>query len=172
MSPLPPRWTTVLGTGAAGAAAARGFKICTGFLPVPEVRIVFDAYQDAVGARCPERMGLRRQVFIAESDSEAVETAAEAEAAWRRAMGERRTQAHGLVPDAPAHDPLAFMFGPGEQINGSPASVADQIIAQCEATGAGHFMAFVFGTIARRQIERNYALWRQVIPVLRKAGAA
>jgi len=167
---LPPRWITVLGTGSARSAAERGFKICTGFLPVSEVKAVFDAYREAAGGPCPDRLGLRRQVFIAGSDSEAAEIGAkaalDARAQIARGMGKRQT----VVPDAPGHSPLDFMFGADEQINGSPATVAEKIIEQCRAVGAGHLLAFVFGTIGRADIERNYELWREVVPVLRKAG--
>jgi len=164
--PLPPRWMTVLGPESARSAAERGFRICTGFLSVTAVKAVFDAYRDAVGGPCPERLGLRRQVFIAPTDAEARELGTAAAADWRAQMGGGRP---ALVPDAPAHSPFDFMFGADEQIFGSPGSVAGQIIEQCRVTGAGHILAFLFGTISRPDIERSYRLWREVISVLRAA---
>jgi len=170
LHPLPTRWITVLGPGSARSAASREFNVCTGFLSIAEVKKVFDAYREVIGESCPERLGLRRQVLIAASDAEAAEINAKAVADFRaeiaRGMGKRQT----VVPDAPGHSPLDFMFGADEQIIGSPASVAEQIIEQCRATGAGHLLAFVFGTVGRPEIETNYRLWREVIPVLRKAG--
>jgi len=165
---LPPRWTTVLSTGSARAAALRGFKICTGFISVPEAKTVFDAYREAAGGPCPDHLALRRQVFIAPSDAEAREIGAKAASDWRAQMSRGRGDRQRAVPDAPSRDD--FMFGADEQINGSPATVAELIIEQCRATGAGHLMAFVYGPISRPNIERNYRLWREVIPVLRAAA--
>lgn len=165
---LPPRWMTVISEGAAAGAARRGFRACTGFLPVAKVKAVFDAYREAFGGPCPDYLGLRRQVLIAESRDEAVELVAAAETAQRAQFAQRRGVS--LVPDAPGHSPLDFMFQADEKICGSVADVTEQIVAQCRATGCGHILAFVFGTIPRDAIDRSYRLWEQVIPQLRAAG--
>ncbi len=161
---LPPRWMTVLSAGAAGAGATRGFRICTGFLPVPAVKQVFDAYRAVVGKECPERLALRRQVLIAESRSEAAEIVAAAEAEVRAEFGEEP-----LVPDAPVESPFDFMFGADEKIFGTPADVTELIVEQCRATGCRNILAFVFRTVPRKAIARSYRLWGAVIPKLRAA---
>jgi alkanesulfonate monooxygenase SsuD/methylene tetrahydromethanopterin reductase-like flavin-dependent oxidoreductase (luciferase family) len=163
---LPPRWMTVLSEGAAGAAAKRGFRICTGFLPVPQVREVFDAYRSVHGGPCRDRLALRRQVLIAKTRSEAADLVAAAESDVRAEFGE---DADVLVPDAPRHSPFDFMFERDEKIFGTPADVTEQIVAQCRETGCGNILAFVFRTIPRDAIERSYRLWREVIPKLRMA---
>ena len=56
-----------------------------------------------------------------------------------------------------------------ECIGGTPTQVAEQIIEQCRRCGAGHFMTYAPGLIAREQAERSLQLWAEVIPLLRRA---
>ncbi len=170
LRPLPPRWTTVLGTGSAQAAAQRKLNICTGFLSVAEALKVFDAYRAAVGGDCPEKIALRRNILIGDSNSAAAELAAIAEAGTRAEFDmANRGGAEALVPDLPSKSPLDFMFGADEVIHGTVARVSEQIIHQCRTLGAGHMLGFVFNNIPRAAVVRNYQLWEQVIPQLRAA---
>ena len=167
---LAQRWTTIMGPGAAGAAAARGFKVATGFITVDKAREAFDVYRNRLGDANPDAIALRRNVLIGDSAAEAAELAAWSEASTRAEFAAHRRKAEGLAPDAPADSPLDFVFGPDEMIHGDVKSVTEQIIAQCRATGAGHMLAFTFSNIPRQAIERSYQLWEQVIPQLRKAS--
>ena len=52
-----------------------------------------------------------------------------------------------------------------------PESVAEQIIAQCRAVGAGHFLANFGRGKSPEAMRRSYALFgERVIPLLRAAG--
>lgn len=66
----------------------------------------------------------------------------------------------------------SYFVGPDEVIAGSPRSVADQIIAQCKKTGAGHIFAFCSACLEYGEVARSHELWREVIPILRKAEIA
>ena len=167
--PQPRRWMTGLGVPTAQMAARRGCCFCTGFLTVERVRDVFAAYRTAAteaGRRVDSaHLGLRRQVYIGDDDAAARELALQG---LRRLQGIMAgVPAPGdSVPDAPRQAPL---IGDEESIGGAPAQVAEQIIDQCRRAGASHFLAYLFGSYSREQVRRSYDLWRQVIPVLRRA---
>jgi alkanesulfonate monooxygenase SsuD/methylene tetrahydromethanopterin reductase-like flavin-dependent oxidoreductase (luciferase family) len=64
-----------------------------------------------------------------------------------------------------------FSVGEEEFIAGTPESVAEQIIAQCRAIGAGHFLPNFGRGKSPEAMRRNYALFgERVIPLLRAAG--
>lgn len=176
--PMPPCWITGLSTQTATLAAQRGYKLCTAFLPISDIQTIFNAYRAALTERkvSADDLGIRRMIFITDDDSEGREIARNAVQRWRAIMSGPPSKAepqHALpktvVPDAPkaVH---GQSIGDEEAIGGSPARVAEQIIEQCRATGAGHMLGYIFGAMTRPQVERNYQLWREVIPVLRKAN--
>ena len=167
--PMPRRWMTGLGVPTAQMAARRGCCFCTGFLTIERVRGVFAAYRAAAaeaGHRVDSRhLGLRRQVFIGDDDAAARGLAEQGLRRLQTIMAGVPAPGAG-VPDAPRHGPL---IGDEESISGAPAQVAEQIIDQCRRAGASHFLAYLFGGHSREQVRRSYELWRQVIPILRRA---
>ena len=56
-----------------------------------------------------------------------------------------------------------------EFIAGTPAQVAEQIIAQCRACGAGHILAILGRSVDEHRIRAVDLFGEQVIPILRKA---
>jgi hypothetical protein len=50
--------------------------------------------------------------------------------------------------------------------------VAEQIITQCRATGAGHILAILGRAVDERRIQAVELFGEQVIPVLRRAEIA
>jgi alkanesulfonate monooxygenase SsuD/methylene tetrahydromethanopterin reductase-like flavin-dependent oxidoreductase (luciferase family) len=176
--PLPRRWMTCVSEATAAMAAARGYAICTGFVTNAEAEALFEAHAAAAGAaghpRGPDRCALRRQIVVADSDAEGKAIAQEATGKLLGMFARAgRPDAHAgptpsAAPDAPP-TPRGLFFGEDETIVGSPASVAEQIIQQCRATGAGHMLAYPFITATRDQVARSYELWRQVVPILRRA---
>ena len=172
--PTPPRWVTVISEESARKAARRGAKICTGFHPTDRVRRIFDAYRDEA-ARAgtphgPEQLALRRQVSIGADDA-----AVRASAAVR----EKNTRARLFhdprlaTPDRPVFDtPVshAFTIGADEFIAGDPGRVAEQTIAQCRETGAGHFLATFDRSAAPEALRAAWEMFgNEVIPALRQA---
>lgn len=186
--PLPPRWITGLSTQTAAMAAERGYKLCTAFFSIADIKPIFEAYRTtaANGGKTAgsDRLGLRRMIFISDNDSEGRDIARAAVNKWRSIMSgpppaktgaaAHMPNAHkAMVPDAPHAQQKGAQHGQAigdeEAIGGSPSAVAEQIIEQCRAVGAGHMLGYTFGGLSKLQIERSYELWRQVIPVLRKA---
>lgn len=172
----PPKWITVLSASGADYAARHGYKICTGFLPTEGVAALFAQYRDiahkAGQDATPDQLGLRRIVFIADTDAEAErighDAAARMEGRLKRSFGRLEEIA---APDAPAHS-QSFFTGPDEMIAGSPETVAAKIIDQCQRTGAGHFLGYTIDTLTKAQVDRSYELWPQVLPRLRGAEMA
>jgi alkanesulfonate monooxygenase SsuD/methylene tetrahydromethanopterin reductase-like flavin-dependent oxidoreductase (luciferase family) len=175
--PTPPRWVTVISEDSARKAARRGAKICTGFHPLDRVKSIFDAYREEanrVGMPSgPEQLALRRQVSIGPDDA-AIREAARAREAQFRAfimVDPRVTAPERQVFDTPVSH--AFSIGADEFVAGAPDRVAADVIEQCQACGAGHFLAIFDRAAAREKLAEAWELFGTgVIPLLREAVAA
>jgi alkanesulfonate monooxygenase SsuD/methylene tetrahydromethanopterin reductase-like flavin-dependent oxidoreductase (luciferase family) len=180
--PSPPKWTTVVSNDSARKAARRGSKICTGFNETPRVKEIFDHYRDEAGKSNspagPDQLALRRRVVVAQSESEAKEKS--------DAVTERLTamlskdpravikvsgSASKPVPDdAKPSGGGGFVMSADELIVGTPKQVAEGIISQCRAVGAGHFLAVLHWGAAPDEVARAHKIFGQeIIPVLRQA---
>jgi alkanesulfonate monooxygenase SsuD/methylene tetrahydromethanopterin reductase-like flavin-dependent oxidoreductase (luciferase family) len=173
--PAPPRWATVISTSSARKAARRGAKVCTGFHPQSKVLEIFDAYRDECAtlgrAASPDDLCIRREVSILEDDRQQAEVLAR-----RRRASRERLKADPRVdlPDRPAvvATPAthAFSIGDEEFIAGTPASVAEQIIRQCDEVGAGHFAAVFDRSQPPQQLKKWYTgFGAGTIPLLHTA---
>jgi alkanesulfonate monooxygenase SsuD/methylene tetrahydromethanopterin reductase-like flavin-dependent oxidoreductase (luciferase family) len=173
--PSPPVWVTVVSTSSARKAARRGVKLCTGFHPLGKIVEIFDAFRDEAakaGRKVgPDDLCIRRQVTMVGDDREAAAAADAIVRNMRKYIGadpRLDTPERPAILDTPtAH---AFSIGDDEVIAGTAASLADQIIEQCKAAGAGHFAA----TFNRLQPPETLKAWyadygKQVIPKLRRA---
>src|SRR6185437_10157337 len=174
--PSPPKWVTVVSISSARKAAQRGARICTGFHPQTRVVELFDAYRDEaerVGRKVgPDDLCLRRQVTLIGSDSTRVETLAE-----RSRQSRERLKADPRLdlPDRPAllDTPTAhaFSIGDDEFIVGTPATVTEQVIAQCRQAGAGNFAALFDRSTPPDTLRDWYAAFGAVaIPLLHSAA--
>ena len=174
--PSPPKWVTVVSTSSARKAARRGAKICTGFHPLNKVVEIFDAYRDeadkAGREAGPDDLCLRRVVTMLDSDRDA-ETIKTTQTRMFRKILEidprvDTAERPALLDTPTAH---AFSIGDEEFIVGTQAAVAEQIVSQCHAAGAGNFAAiFGLGT-ALEDLQGWYRdFGAGVIPVLRAAA--
>ena len=171
--PSPPRWTAVLSADSARRAARRRQKISTGFNSTQAIKAIFDAYRaeaEAIGAPAgPECLALRRRVTVAATEREAhAHAAAVAERLKRYVASDVRARPN--VPDA-APSGGGFTVSDDEFITGTPSQVADEIIEQCRAIGAGHFLTVLHwgGPIA--EVAAAHELFgRNAIPLLRQAS--
>jgi alkanesulfonate monooxygenase SsuD/methylene tetrahydromethanopterin reductase-like flavin-dependent oxidoreductase (luciferase family) len=172
--PFPPVWVPVISVESAEKAARRGAKICTGFHGISRVKLIFDAYR-AEAERSefpmgPDQLALRRRVDIARDKNEGLEAsrlAHESQSQTLKADPRLTTQE---VPDQPGvtHN---FSLSDDEFIGGDPKGVAEQIIEQCSAVGAGHFLSMMPWSTSHEAIETAYELFgREVIPALRNAA--
>lgn len=160
-------WTTVLSPDSAAWAAERGFKICTAWHKTTTAAAVAGRYYeaaDAAGVRVdPSMVGLRRRVFVAESDAEAKEIYEEAGDVVAAHAG---TAFETLDPAI-----LKMFNDPDDFAIGSPETVAERLIEQCRAGGFGTIVAFTdFGGFTPQQLARSHELiGTKVAPALRSA---
>jgi alkanesulfonate monooxygenase SsuD/methylene tetrahydromethanopterin reductase-like flavin-dependent oxidoreductase (luciferase family) len=172
--PSPPKWTTVVSTASAVKSVGRRSKVCTAFESVARIKEIFDAYRgeaDRLGIACgPDHLAIRRNVTVAPSEAEAHERSQMAMEATRKVLaGDPRVrhQSSSLL-DAPKSG-TGFSVHADEFIAGTPAQVAEQIIAQCRACGAGHFLAILGRAVDEQRIQAVGLFREQVIPILRRA---
>jgi alkanesulfonate monooxygenase SsuD/methylene tetrahydromethanopterin reductase-like flavin-dependent oxidoreductase (luciferase family) len=171
--PWPPTWVTVVSADSARKAARRGAKICTGFNATAEIGALFEAYRDEaerVGKPAgPDHLALRRRVSLAATESDARRYAEAASARLKRYVSQDpRVKQH--VPDAPA-TAGGFSVSDDEFITGTPPQVAEQIIGQCRAVGAGHFLAVLhWGASIDEVAAAHHIFARDVIPRLHAAS--
>jgi alkanesulfonate monooxygenase SsuD/methylene tetrahydromethanopterin reductase-like flavin-dependent oxidoreductase (luciferase family) len=175
--PSPPKWTTVVSTASAVKSAARHSKICTAFESVARIGQIFDAYRgeaDRVGFNCaPEHLAIRRNTAVARSEEQAREAqqmAVNATTALLAADPRVSRHASSLL-DAP-NTGLGFSIHSDEFVAGTPTRVAEQIIEQCRACGAGHFVAILGRAVDGRRVEAVKLFGEEVIPILRRAEIA
>lgn len=172
--PAPPKWTTVVSTASAAKSADRRSKICTAFESVARIREIFDAYRaeaDRAAFACgPDHLAIRRNISIAASEAEARETAHLAKEMTRKVLsGDPRVKADASsLLDAKT----GFAVHDDEFIAGTPAQVAEQIIEQCRACGAGHILVILGRAVDERRAEAVTLFGEEVLPILRRAEIA
>jgi len=172
--PSPPKWTTVVSPASAIKSAGRRSKICSAFESVTRIKEIFDAYRgeaDRTGFACgPDHLAIRRNITVAASEAEALETARIAKEMTRKVTaGDPRVKAaSSSLLDAKT----GFAIHDDEFIAGTPAQVAEQIIAQCRACGAGHILAILGRAVDEHRFTAVELFGEQVIPILRKAEIA
>jgi alkanesulfonate monooxygenase SsuD/methylene tetrahydromethanopterin reductase-like flavin-dependent oxidoreductase (luciferase family) len=172
--PSPPKWTTVVSTSSATKSASRRSRICTAFESVARIKEIFDAYRleaHRLGfAAGPDHLAIRRNVSIAVSETEARERSQLArEVAAKVLAGDPRVlQQSSSLLDAPKRG-SGFSVHADEFIAGTPAQVAEQIIAQCRQVGAGHILAILGRAVDEHRVRAVELFAEKVIPILRRA---
>ena len=170
--PSPPRWTTVVSEGSARRAARSRIKISTGFNSVPVIKRIFDAYREeaeTTGYQAgPNCFALRRRVTVGRTSDEATHYA-QAVAERLKSFVAEDERLNANVPDAPAPSG-GFTLSDDEFITGTPKDVAQNIIEQCRAVGAGHFLTVLNWSAPIDEVARAHELFgRDAIPLLRAA---
>jgi alkanesulfonate monooxygenase SsuD/methylene tetrahydromethanopterin reductase-like flavin-dependent oxidoreductase (luciferase family) len=158
-------WTTVMSPASAAWSAERGFKMCTAWLPTPVAATLADSYRAAADAANrpvdPSKLGIRRRVFVADSDAEAQEKHAAATDYVLASVGQGFETADPQI--------LALMAHPDDFAVGSVATVTEKLVEQCRAGGFGSLMAFPdFAGFSHEDLVRSHELiGREVAPSLR-----
>ena len=156
--------------------------ISTGFNATRRINEIFDSYRDEAdktGIKVgPEHLGLRRRVVIAHTESEAKEKSHAVAERLKQMLSEdpRAAIKHfgtgaGPVPDD-TRPPSGggFVMSDEEFIVGTPKRVADEIISQCRAVSAGHFLAVLHWGASHAEVAAAHEMFGQeIIPVLRQA---
>jgi alkanesulfonate monooxygenase SsuD/methylene tetrahydromethanopterin reductase-like flavin-dependent oxidoreductase (luciferase family) len=177
LQPSPPKWTTVVSTASAIKSAERRSRICTAFESVARIEEIFEAYRaeaDRLGiVHSPDHLAIRRNVSVAASEAEAKERSQAArDAAAKVLAGDPRVRhASSSLLDAPKAAG-GFSVHADEFIAGTPAQVAEQIIAQCRACGAGHLVAILGRAVDEHRIRAVELFAERVIPILRREKIA
>ena len=133
---------------------------------------IFDAYReeaDAAGFHAgPEYFALRRRVTVAPTNDEA-RVHAKAVADRLKSFVAEDDRLSSNIPDAPAPT-SGFTLSDEEFITGTPKSVAENIIEQCRAVGAGHFLAVLNWSAPVDEVAHAHELFgSEAIPLLRAA---
>jgi alkanesulfonate monooxygenase SsuD/methylene tetrahydromethanopterin reductase-like flavin-dependent oxidoreductase (luciferase family) len=173
LQPSPPRWTTVVSVDSARRAARGRIKISTGFNATQTIKSIFDAYRaeaEAAGYQAtPDCFALRRRVTVGPTREQARRSAQGVADRLKSFVAEdERVAAH--VPDAPAPTG-GFTLSDDEFITGTAGDVAQQIIDQCRAVGAGHFLSVLNWSAPVDEVAQAHELFgREAIPLLRAAS--
>ena len=135
---------------------------------------IFDAYREeadrAGNPSGPEQLALRRTVTIAAREAAAQEAGAIMAKVLSQIVAADPRVTREPVPDAPGPS-HSFAVSEDELIAGDPGHVADQIVAQCRAVGAGHFLGIINMVAPKPAILEGHLLFgSEVIPVLRRAA--
>jgi alkanesulfonate monooxygenase SsuD/methylene tetrahydromethanopterin reductase-like flavin-dependent oxidoreductase (luciferase family) len=170
--PSPPRWTTVVSPDSARRAARRRIKISTGFNSVAKIKAIFDAYReeaDAAGFQAgTDYFALRRRVTVAPTTDQA-RAYAQGVADRLKSFVAEDERLNTNVPDAPAPTG-GFTLSDDEFITGTARDAAHNIINQCQAVGAGHFLAVLNYSAPVVEVAQAHELFgREAIPLLRIA---
>jgi alkanesulfonate monooxygenase SsuD/methylene tetrahydromethanopterin reductase-like flavin-dependent oxidoreductase (luciferase family) len=170
--PSPPRWTTVVSAQSARKAARRRIRISTGFNSTSTIKGIFDAYREEAAAAGfhagPEYFALRRRITVGRTSDEA-RFYAQAVADRLRSYVAEDERLNVNIPDAPAPSG-GFTLSDEEFITGTAKDVAENIIEQCRAVGAGHFLTVLNWSAAVDEVAQAHELFgAEAIPLLRKA---
>ena len=171
--PSPPRWTTVVSAESARRAARRRIKISTGFNSTQVIKRIFDAYReeaDAAGFHAgPDYLALRRRVTVAPTSDQA-RLYAQGVAVRLKSFVAEDERLNANVPDAPTPSG-GFTLSDDEFITGTPKDVAQNIIEQCRAVGAGNFLTVLNWSAPIDEVAQAHELFgREAIPLLRTAS--
>jgi len=171
--PSPPRWTTVVSAESARRAARRRIKISTGFNSTQMIKRIFDAYReeaDATGFLAgPDYFALRRRVTVAPTRDQA-RLYAQAVTDRLKSFVAEDERLSANVPDAPAPSG-GFTLSDDEFITGTPKDVAESIMAQCRAVGAGNFLTVLNWSAPVDEVAQAHELFGgEAIPLLRAAS--
>ena len=168
MDPSPTVWVTVMSAGSAASVARRGWKACTAWSSIESVTEFAENYRDAAEdsghSTAPDMLGVRRRVFVAPTDAEALEIC--------ESMGNPIRQSAGTTFETQDDTIRSRMNHPDDYAVGSPETVAEKLIEQCRTAGLGNIMAFPdFLTFSHEhQIRSHELIGTRVAPMLRSAN--
>jgi alkanesulfonate monooxygenase SsuD/methylene tetrahydromethanopterin reductase-like flavin-dependent oxidoreductase (luciferase family) len=167
-------WVTVMSPDSAISAAKNGWKLCTAWLPDAVVFKLADTYRQAAAesgqSTDPSMLGVRRRVFLAESDSEAQEKFEAAQNLIPFLMA----RSDGSLMEAGDERVRQIAMQPDDFVIGSPKTVADKLVTLCSGGGIGNLMAWWdFASFQWEDLARSHELFgTRVGPVLRSANVA
>jgi alkanesulfonate monooxygenase SsuD/methylene tetrahydromethanopterin reductase-like flavin-dependent oxidoreductase (luciferase family) len=174
----PPVWVSATSESSYRWAAARGYKVCTSWLPTAEVAELSAVYHLAASeaglSSGPDSLGLRRRVFVAPTDTEARDIVARAEnpmtlARTNPPSGDQTTAPTTGFASIASAATNPHYNQPDDIIVGSPETVTERLVEQVKATGIGNVLLFTdFRVFDHQALVRCHDLiGAHVIPALR-----
>ena len=157
-------WVTVMQPDSAAWCAERGYKMCTAWSPSETTAALAGHYYEAAEAAGrpadPSMLGIRRRVFVADSDAEAQERFEEA--------GDLVLAGAKRVFEFADESIFKFMVEPDDYAIGSVDTVAEKLIEQCRAGGFGVVQMFAdFGGFSPEVLARSHELiGTELAPIL------
>ena len=117
-----------------------------------------------------EQLALRRTVTIAASEAVAQQAGVVMGKVLQQIVAADPRVTREPVPDAPGPS-HSFSVSEEELITGDPTHVANEIVRQCRAVGAGHFLSIINMVSPKPAVLEGHLLFgSEVIPVLRRAA--
>jgi alkanesulfonate monooxygenase SsuD/methylene tetrahydromethanopterin reductase-like flavin-dependent oxidoreductase (luciferase family) len=155
-------WAMIMTPPSAEWAARLGYRLVTGWLPNDVAAGLAQCYREAreAAGRPFDRsmLGLRRRIFVADTDAEAQERFAQAEDVFLT------LSRSGQMLEAADEKILKLFEHPDDMAIGSPDTVAEKLIHQCRTGGYGTLMAFTdFATFTPDELRRSHELLGTVV---------
>ena len=175
--PYPPLWYGAHGPDSAARAARKGLNIvCNDMLLTVRASMTRfrEVWREAQGGKPLPKMGLVRQVVVADSDAKALDIARRAYLRWRHSFAWLHV-AHGTQPQSPLNvESFDKLIEQGQAIAGSPATVTKFLSEQLAGCGANYVVAqMAFGDLTLDEMLRSVGLFSaEVMPKLRAAATA
>jgi alkanesulfonate monooxygenase SsuD/methylene tetrahydromethanopterin reductase-like flavin-dependent oxidoreductase (luciferase family) len=166
-------WVTVMSPGSAAWTAERGWNLVTAWLPTAMAAGLAASYYEAAEASgrtvSPSQLGLRRRVFVADTDAAAQEKFAAAADLMPFLLN---LSDSAIRMEAADPQVLAMVTNPEDFIIGSPETVAERLVEQCRAGGFGAAFAWHdFASFRWADMAHSLELFgTRVAPVLHSAG--
>ena len=145
--------------------------------PPEQVRAITDSYRaewQKLGrseADLP-MLGVNRHIIIADTETEALDTARRGYPAWRHHMGLLWHEYKVPFPlEAALPEDFGILQKHGDAIAGTPAMVRDYIAREIKATRVNYYVCdFAFGTITHGEAMRSVELFtKEVMPTFANA---
>ena len=159
--PHPPLWQGVTSAESAAAAARRGASVVS-HGPLAGVRPIAEAYLAASAGR--GLVGCGRHIFVADTDAEALKTAAPAYKAWYDSL----VSLWRTFRSIPFHfaESLEVALAKDAAIVGSPATVRAEIERHLAGSRCNYFVTrFAYGSLTHEQSLRSLSLFTsEVMP--------
>jgi alkanesulfonate monooxygenase SsuD/methylene tetrahydromethanopterin reductase-like flavin-dependent oxidoreductase (luciferase family) len=158
----PAIWTAAVSPSSAARAGRNGWKLCVGFHDIGVLKAMLDGYRAAASeagrVSTPDDLAVRRSVHFIGADVDPIKARAETRDFFLRSLLDQ------------ADPSKAPPVSDDEFIVGTPESVAEQIIAQCQTLGCGNFLMGPIGKGFEAMWKCHETFGKEVIPLLRNAS--
>ena len=181
--PYPPLWYPTANINSIPWAAESGLNVCGIIETAEEYRELFDLYKkiwsdnrgqsDRINGHVENpKIGLARNVYVAQTDREAINDARSAHEVWRKHIGFLFDEAGITIPPLERLSKFDELMDEDVFLVGSPTTVTEQIERTVEQSGINYLNClFAFGNLNHERVMRSMRLFTQeVIPAFKGGG--